>query len=87
MIKTGEVVINEKKFEHTYSDDGHWLIQDGTGTIYAEAVDPPGSGRTYTEGELNPDWVNPFPPKKEINARLYIRNNNKQNEQTLAERH
>ena len=61
MIRTEKLGYNT----HTYSDDGHWLIQDGTGIQYSEAIDPPDSGRTYTEGGLNPDWVNPYPPKKE----------------------
>ena len=33
----------------TYSDAGMMIMQDGTGHIYAEAIDPEGSGRTYTE--------------------------------------
>jgi len=33
----------------TYSDAGYKIKQDGTGIVYDEAVDPVGSGRTYSE--------------------------------------
>ena len=33
----------------TYSDSGFRIVQDGTGTVYDEAVDPENMGRTYTE--------------------------------------
>lgn len=33
----------------TYSDEGFYIIQDGTGIKYAEAIDPAELGRTYTE--------------------------------------
>ena len=33
----------------TYSDAGLMSEQDGTGQRYSEAIDPEGSGRTYTE--------------------------------------
>lgn len=35
----------------TYSDSGHYIIQDKTGIEYSEAVDPEKVGRTYTESE------------------------------------
>ena len=35
----------------TYSDTGHYIIQDGTGIEYSEAIDPEKMGRTYTESE------------------------------------
>ena len=35
----------------TYSDDNHYLIQDGTGIEYAEAIDPEHMNRTYAESE------------------------------------
>jgi len=34
-----------------YSDTGHKLVQDGTGAVYDEAVDPDFCNRTYTESE------------------------------------
>lgn len=35
----------------TYSDTNHYIIQDGTGVEYSEAIDPEMMGRTYTESE------------------------------------
>lgn len=34
-----------------YSDTGHKLVQDGTGAVYDEAVDPDFCNRTYTESD------------------------------------
>ena len=48
MIKTETL---ENGLVRTYSDTGHRLVQDGTGAVYDDAVDPAGSGRTYTESE------------------------------------
>lgn len=48
MIKTEAL---ESGLVHTYSDTGHRLVQVGTGAVYDDAVDPAGSGRTYTESE------------------------------------
>ena len=35
----------------TYSDSNHYVIQDGTGIEYSEAIDPENMNRTYTESE------------------------------------
>lgn len=35
----------------TFSDDGHWIIQDETGAEYHEAWDPIDYPRSYTESE------------------------------------
>ena len=35
----------------TYSDAGMYIIQDGTGIEYSEAVDPEKMNRTYTESD------------------------------------
>lgn len=35
----------------TYSDTGHYIIQNGTGAKYTEAIDPMSMNRTYTESE------------------------------------
>ena len=35
----------------TYSNRNHYIIQDGTGIEYAEAIDPEHMNRTYTESE------------------------------------
>ena len=36
----------------TYSDTGMQIIQDGTGILYEEAVDPVEINRTYTESDI-----------------------------------
>ena len=35
----------------TYSDSNHYIIQDGTGIEYSEAIDTEQMNRTYTESE------------------------------------
>ena len=35
----------------TYSDKNYYIIQEGTGIEYLEAVDPEHMNRTYTESE------------------------------------
>ena len=35
----------------TYSDKNYYIIQDGTGIEYSEAIDPENMNRTYTESE------------------------------------
>ena len=35
----------------TYSDKNHYIIQDGTGIEYLDAIDPEHMNRTYTESE------------------------------------
>ena len=49
MIKTENIYVNGRALVRTYSDANRMIRQDGTGNIYSEAVDPVGSGRTYTE--------------------------------------
>lgn len=49
MIKIETITINGRTLVRTYSDANRMIRQDGTGNIYSEAVDPVGSGRTYTE--------------------------------------
>ena len=39
------------KLIRTYSDAGFKIIQDGTGIVYTEAIDPADANRTYTESE------------------------------------
>lgn len=50
MIKTEQVEINGTEFIKTYSDQGVMIEREGL--VYSEAVDPVGSGRTYTETEI-----------------------------------
>ena len=45
MLKDGTVLVR------TYSDSNHYIIQDGTGIEYSEAIDPENMNRTYTESE------------------------------------
>ena len=49
MIQTELLTINNNKFIRTWSDMGFKIHKDGTDEIYDEAIDPAGSGRTYTE--------------------------------------
>ena len=35
----------------TYSDKNHYIIQDGTGIEYIDAIDPEHMNRTYSESE------------------------------------
>ena len=35
----------------TYSDSNHYIIQNGTGIEYSEAIDPENMDRIYTESE------------------------------------
>lgn len=49
MIQTETIHINGRTLVRTYSDASLMIRQDGTGAVYAEAVDPVGSGRTYSE--------------------------------------
>lgn len=38
--------------ERTCSDQNLMIRQDGTEAVYSEAIDPQGSGRTYTETDI-----------------------------------
>ena len=49
MIKSETITINGRTLVRTYSDANLMIRQDSIGNIYSEAVDPVGSGRTYTE--------------------------------------
>lgn len=54
MIATETITINDREYTRTYSDEGRYVVRDGVS--YAEAIDPPDSGREYTEGdEMPPD--------------------------------
>lgn len=37
------------KLIRTWSDQGYFIRQDGTGILYEEAIDPETMNRTYTE--------------------------------------
>ena len=59
MIKTENITINDRMLNRTYSGRGYYIQRDGV--RYAEAIDPAGSGRTYTETddliESDPDKI------------------------------
>ena len=50
MIKTEQITINGTEFIETYSDQNVMIERDGA--VYSEAIDPIGSGRTYTETDI-----------------------------------
>ena len=52
MIKIETITINGLALVRTYADANLMIRQDSTGNIYSEAVDPVGSGRTYTETDM-----------------------------------
>ena len=42
-----------RELVRTYSDAGRYIVRND-GKVYEETVDPPNTGRTYTEGDLIP---------------------------------
>lgn len=54
MIRT-ERVEGSIDLVRTYSDTGMMIIQDGTGDMYSEAIDPDYTNRTYTESNVPVD--------------------------------
>lgn len=55
MIITENVTIRDRDFIRTYSDEGRYVVRDGVS--YSEAIDPIGTGRVYTEGEIMPEEI------------------------------
>ena len=49
MIQQETINFNGRLLVRTYSDSGKKIIQDETGDVYEEAVDPLDMHRTYTE--------------------------------------
>lgn len=56
MIITEKVTIRNRDFTRTYSDEGRYVVREGVS--YSEAIDPIGTGRVYTEGEIMPEEAN-----------------------------
>lgn len=56
MLVTEIITINDREYTHTYSDEGRYVVRDGVS--YCEAIDPVGSGREYTEGEIMEGYSN-----------------------------
>ena len=52
MIVSEYLYTNGRRLVRTYSDAHLMIKQDGTEIVYSEAVDPIGSGRTYTETDI-----------------------------------
>lgn len=50
MVQTEIKVENGVQYEYSYSDEGFIIERDGA--RYADAVDPLGSGRVYTETDI-----------------------------------
>lgn len=48
MIKQEQIKINGRMFVKTYSDAGKFIVQNGTGVKYEEAIDIPNK-YSYTE--------------------------------------
>lgn len=59
MIKQEQIEVNGKTLIRTYSDAGKYIVQNGTGRKYEEAVDIPNK---YTYTESNEDI-----PKEVVN--------------------
>ena len=53
MIITENVTIRNRDFTRTYSDENRYVVRDGVS--YSEAIDPIGTNRVYTEGEIMPE--------------------------------
>lgn len=50
MIVTEQLIINDKQFTKTYSNQNMMIERDGV--QYSEAIDPTEFGRTYTETDI-----------------------------------
>ena len=61
-----EILEDNTDLVKTYSDQHKYIIQDETGDMYAEAVDPVSMGRTYTESDIDIEYEE-VPVEEEIN--------------------
>lgn len=68
MIITENVTIRNRDFVRTYSDENRYVVRDGVS--YSEAIDPIGTNRVYTEGDIMPD-VEPDMTEVEAKAKAY----------------
>lgn len=57
MIVTEQLIINDKQFTKTYSNQNMMIERDGV--QYSEAIDPTEFGRTYTETDIPIEPVDP----------------------------
>ena len=63
MIVIERFEVGEKEYIRTTSDSGRYVVRDGVS--YEDACDPAELDRTYTEGELIPDWESDASDKAE----------------------
>ena len=68
MIITETVTIRGRDFIRTASDEGRYVVRDGVS--YSEAIDPIGTGRVYTEGDIMPEETNDM-TETEAKAKAY----------------
>lgn len=62
MIQKEVVTIGERQYDRTWSDDGMMIERDGI--QYAEAIDPLGYGREYTETDIPIPELDPEMPEE-----------------------
>ena len=49
MIQTENLIINDREFKRTYSDEDFYILQEQTGIEYTEAIDVMTANYTYIE--------------------------------------
>ena len=49
MIQTENLIINDREFKRTYSDENFYILQEQTGIEYTEAIDVMTANYTYIE--------------------------------------
>ena len=71
MIITEEFTLPEQEtvLIKTYSDEGYMLIQEETGILYSEAIDPKEANRSYIESDQK---INQDEEEKDINIREFF---------------
>lgn len=68
MIITETVTIRNRDYIRTYSDENRYVARDGVS--YSEAIDPVGTDRVYTEGDIMPEEVTDM-TETEAKAKAY----------------
>lgn len=77
MIKTEFFgIIDGKRLIRTYSDSGFRIVQDGTGAVYDDAVDPEDMNRTYTESDerISVEGIDTDTAEKALRSGLFTMN-------------
>lgn len=57
MIIIDVIEVNGRQYTKTHSDDGRYVVRNGVN--YISAVDPIGSFRVYSEGDVYPIYKEP----------------------------